>query len=63
VANEYTKCGEGVCLEIAKTNAIGVSLECLIGESYDSAVYRLVKGVFSGGIRLEIRSGVSEVHS
>ena len=31
MANEYTKCGEGVCPEIAKTSAIGVSLACLIG--------------------------------
>jgi hypothetical protein len=63
VANEYTKCGEGVCPEIAKTSAIAVSVACLIGESYDFAVYRVVKGVFSGGIRLEIQFGVSEVHS
>ncbi len=49
--------------EIAKTSLRDVSLACLIGESYDFAVYPVVKGVFSGGIGLEIRFGVSEVHS
>jgi hypothetical protein len=41
--NESTNCGEEVCPEIAKTSAIGVSLACLIGKSYDFAVYRVVQ--------------------
>jgi hypothetical protein len=32
--------------EIAKTSAFSVSLEYLIGKSYDFALYRVVQGVF-----------------
>jgi hypothetical protein len=44
--NESTNCGEEVCPKTAKTSLRDVSLACLIGESYDFAVYRVVKGVF-----------------
>jgi hypothetical protein len=60
VANECTNCGEEVCPEIAKTSAIGVSLACLIGKSYDFAVYRVVQGFFPGGIRLKMWFGIAD---
>jgi hypothetical protein len=51
---------EEVSPEIAKTSAIGVSLAYLIGESYDFVVYRVVQGVFPGGIRLKMRFGIAD---
>jgi hypothetical protein len=46
--------GKEVCRKIAKTSAFGFSLACLIGKSYDFAVYRIVQAFFPGGIRLEM---------
>ena len=54
-AEQVHKLREEVCPEIAKTSAFGVSLACLIGKSYDFAVYQMAQGVFLGGIDVERR--------
>ena len=51
---------EELCPEIAGTSAFGVSLACLIGKSYDFAVYRVVQGFFPGGIRLKMRFDIAD---
>jgi hypothetical protein len=46
-----------VCPEIAKTSAIGVSLACLIGKSYDFAGFGVVQEVFRAEFEPKMRFG------
>jgi len=53
---------EHECAEIAKASVFGVSLASLIGKSYDFAVYRVVQGLFPGGIRPKMWFGTAASH-